>query len=219
VLRGTRTLPITAFIVATFYRVNQVFVERAEVAKKISTQLCPKVLNKIRAQQLVARGYQVSRFGPCIFEVNTGNCTYEVTINGRLSECVCQVFQLTGIPCGHMLACYSDQWHKTDFHTLCHEWYLIDMYRNAYASSFIPVPDKRSWSILERSNVLPPALRRKKGRPKSTRIHNSMDIRETEDDTRKRKCSHCSQLGHYKKRCPQIQGKGHVTPRVRGNCF
>ena len=109
VLKGTRSLPVTAFVVATFYRVNQAFVERSEKGSKMTTQLCPKVVDKIRHRQLAARGYQVCRFGPCAFEVNTGISKYPVTINGKSSDCVCQTFRLTGLPCSHMLACCGEQ--------------------------------------------------------------------------------------------------------------
>jgi transposase-like protein len=50
VLRGIRSLPITAFVAATFYRVNQAFVERTDEGRKMTTELCPKVLDKIRTR-------------------------------------------------------------------------------------------------------------------------------------------------------------------------
>ncbi|XP_078171452.1 uncharacterized protein LOC144565535 [Carex rostrata] len=203
VLRGTRSLPVTAFVAATFYRVNQAFVERSEQGRKMTTQLCPKVIDQIRPRQIASRGYQVCRFGLCDYEVNTGTSKYSVTINGRSSICVCQAFRLIGLPCSHMLACCSDQWHKTNFHTLCNDWYFTEMYRNAYSIQFHPVPDKRFWPSIEGPTVLPFALRKKKGRPKSTRIHNSMDVRETTVTT-KRKCGHCKELGHNKKKCQQL---------------
>ncbi|XP_078156118.1 uncharacterized protein LOC144551892 [Carex rostrata] len=92
VLRGTRSLPVTAFVAATFYRVNQDFVERSEQGRKMTTQLCPKVIDQIRPRKIASRGYQVCRFGPCDYEVNTGTSKYSVTINGRSSICVCQAF-------------------------------------------------------------------------------------------------------------------------------
>jgi hypothetical protein len=39
IIRGTRSLPIIAFVTATFYRVNQAFVDRCEVGRKLTTQL------------------------------------------------------------------------------------------------------------------------------------------------------------------------------------
>lgn len=68
----------------------------------------------------------------------------------------------------------------------------------------------RFWPSTEGPTVLPPALRNKKGRRKSTRIRNSMDVRENTGG--KRKCLHCSELDHYKKRCPQLR-------KTRGNKY
>jgi hypothetical protein len=62
------------------------------IFKKNLTQLCPKALDIIRPRQLASRGYQISRFGPCEFEVNNGTSTYSVLINEKLSECICQAF-------------------------------------------------------------------------------------------------------------------------------
>ena len=55
--------------------------------------------------------------------------------------------------------------------------------------------------------ILCPSLdmkRTSKGRPKSSRIRNDMDIREQRDRTKK--CSYCQTLGHTKKMCPNITG-------------
>jgi SWIM zinc finger len=184
----------------------------------MTTELCPKVLDKIRPRQLASCGYQVCRFGPCEFEVNTGTSTYLVIINGRLSECVCQTFRHTGLPCSHMLASCGDKWHGTNFHTLCDNWYFSEVYRNAYSLQFHPVPDKRLWSSHEEPAILPPALRKKKGRPKSTRICNSMDARETISTT-KRKCKQCNEVSHYKKKCPQLHKNPNRAHQVRGNLY
>lgn len=162
VLRGTQTLSITAFVAATFYRVNQAFVQRSEEARNIKTRLYPKILAKIRPRQLAARGHQVCHFGPCSFEVNTGNNNYAVTINGRLSECVCQTFRLIDLPCSGMLASCGGQWHGTDFHMLCDDWYFTEMHRDAYGTLFTPVPDERFWPRPRGPKVIPPALRKER---------------------------------------------------------
>jgi hypothetical protein len=115
-----------------------------------------------------------------------------------------------------MLVSCGDQWHKINLHILCDVWYFIEMYRNAYSIQFHHVPDKKYWLSFEGPTVLPPPVRKKMGCPKSTRIRNLMDVRER-TDTSKRKCSNYNELGHYKKKCPQILKSSNLMHQTRGN--
>ncbi|KAK9265356.1 hypothetical protein L1049_027226 [Liquidambar formosana] len=52
-------------------------------------------------------------------------------------------------------------------------------YVSSWAPIFHPIPDSSTWPILEGPTLIADErLRRGKGRPKSTRLHNEMDIRE-----------------------------------------
>jgi hypothetical protein len=86
---------------------------------------------------------------------------------------------------------------------LCDSSYSTEMYRNAYSILFHPVPNKRFWPRHAGPTLLPLALREKKrGRPKSTRICNSMDMRET--SVVECKCPQCNELSHYNKMMSKV---------------
>ncbi|XP_020111290.1 uncharacterized protein LOC109726214 [Ananas comosus] len=199
VLKGIRALPVTAFVAGTFYKLNSYFVKRRENGESMTATLAPKIQSRITMNMVTARGHIVYRFGTIEFEVQTGYSDYNVTINGTEADCNCGEFKLTGIPCSHILAVCSNSQLRIDYHSLCSHWYTVECYRQTYAPLFHPVPDRRYWPRPMGPPIVPPPVRRKKGRPRSTRIRNIMDA----TSGRRTKCSICKQHGHYRNTCPQ----------------
>ena len=73
--------------------------------------------------------------------------------------------------------------------------------RAYYDRSFILVSDPRNWQPIEGPITRPnPAMKRRHGRPKSTRIRNEMEWREGQIS--RLNCGICREEGHNRRRCP-----------------
>ncbi|KAL4579442.1 hypothetical protein LXL04_015590 [Taraxacum kok-saghyz] len=79
--------------------------------------------------------------------------------------------------------------------------YSIVAYCDTWASEFLPIPHEAYWPQSLFGELLPnlELLRNKKGRPRSTRLRNRMDIKEQRSANL---CGICKQSGHNRKKCP-----------------
>ena len=68
------------------------------------------------------------------------------------------------------------------------------------ASLFYPIFDEDEWPLYDGPTIVAPESMKRQvsGRPKSTRLHNEMDIREGKT---KIKCGLCKQQGHNRRSC------------------
>ncbi|RYR28615.1 hypothetical protein Ahy_B01g052760 [Arachis hypogaea] len=81
----------------------------------------------------------------------------------------------------------------------------MDEIRKIYQHEFVPVGHPSKWSAdTEPQLISNSALRRGgKGRPKSTRYLNEMDIRQMRGP---RQCNFCREESHSRSRCPHCLG-------------
>ena len=90
-----------------------------------------------------------------------------------------------------------------DFKIYIDRCYTLHDYHQTYVPQFQPIPHEEYWPQQnEHGIIIPDANRlRQKGRPRSTRIRNDMDIREAGN---KRKCTICKEEGHDRQSCPRL---------------
>ena len=70
-----------------------------------------------------------------------------------------------------------------DFYKYVDRCYTLHDYYQSYAPQFQPIPHEEYWSEQDDETLIMPDMSRlrQKGRPRSTRIRNDMDIRESEN--------------------------------------
>ncbi|KAJ7952928.1 Transposon protein, putative, Mutator sub-class [Quillaja saponaria] len=212
VLKGARQVPITALVRLTFYRCVKYFVEhRAYINAQLGAgnQYTTDTIEKIQNWAERAGGHELRQFhtGLGIIEIKTqfrgwqarkGGNQHTVRLNER--TCTCNKPQQYILPCSHVIAaCASMHLNYTDF---IGEWYKLRNQELVYTPQFNPVMHDDYWPEFQFPHVVPDMSKlRKKGRPKTHRFHNEMDITES---SRQLRCGLCRQEGHNRKNCPNI---------------
>ncbi|XP_027357328.1 uncharacterized protein LOC113866717 [Abrus precatorius] len=182
VLKGSRNLPITALVKATFGRLVEYFVKRGEEAMyefHNGIIFCRKVMLQIQKNQEEA--------------------SHTKFVDMTFKEKVLRRFQCYRFPCSHVIAaCIAvsiDFWQYVD------PVYSLQYVVNAYSPQWFPFGNECNIVTNSEWKLVPDVDRaRGKGRPKSTRIRNEMDW--VESQTRQR-CSNCNEVGHNQRHCPQ----------------
>ncbi|GKA32151.1 hypothetical protein Tco_0718518 [Tanacetum coccineum] len=110
-------------------------------------------------------------------------------------------WQMERFPCSHALAVCR---HRGDNPlTIIHTVYTTAMFKQQYLSDFTPLPHvdywlNSDWNIKANNSKINVS----RGRKKSSRIRNEMDIRHPDEPKR---CGLCRQTGHNRSRCTNSQ--------------
>lgn len=210
VLKGTRNLPITSLIRSTFHRLAMLFAVKGcdaltqRAAGHIYSEMVMKSITKNinAAKSIKIREYSHDRR---VFEAvelaapEDGGIAgdYKVDLNRR--TCDCGEFQAFRYPCRHVIAGCAH--YHVQYEPYIDDVYLLDTISKVYGLEFNPIGHESTWPQYNGDCLCPdPALRRpKKGRPKSTRIRNEMDLREKGQPKR---CGICRTVGHSRNNCP-----------------
>ena len=91
--------------------------------------------------------------------------SYIVDFNTK--SCDCKRWQLTGIPCHHVIACCRTD--RIDAETLVHSCYTVETYKEAYSHNLMPLRGRSHWEKTNGSQVHPPLYTKVMGRPKKNR--------------------------------------------------
>ncbi|RVW94352.1 Serine/threonine-protein phosphatase 7 long form-like [Vitis vinifera] len=190
VLKGARSLPITALVQLTFFRLNSYFVVRREQgANRLASneEYTPYVDAKIKANVVKAGSHEIVLYDHIRgqFHVKTNKGTKSSSTRGRtyrinLQEyaCTCGKTLIYGFPCSHILA--ACHFRSVDFRPLVQHYYSTQSYYNSWAPLFHPIFNVYEWPPYDGLIIVPSESmkRASSGRPKSSRLHNEMDVRE-----------------------------------------
>ena len=96
----------------------------------------------------------------------------------RKKKCTCRKTLIYGFPCTHIIA--ACQHRCVDFRFFMEGYYTTQAYYDTWASLFHPIFNEDEWSLYDGLTIGPPKSMQRmgSGRPKSTRLHNEMDVRE-----------------------------------------
>nr|KAJ0213933.1 hypothetical protein LSAT_V11C400197080 [Lactuca sativa] len=204
VLKGARFLPITACVQLTFYRLVHYFEVRRPLGNSSRANgdaYTPHVLVKQVALMSKASAHSLRSFNreKGIFELITQRGRNVQVVNLEQKTCTCGKWEVFKYPCSHVLsACATLSLNSWQYVDKC---YSIVKYCDTWASEFSPLPHEAYWPQSLFKELLPnfELLRNKKGRPRSTRLRNGMDIKE---GRKANLCGICKQSGHNRKKCP-----------------
>ncbi|XP_057520881.1 uncharacterized protein LOC130801132 [Amaranthus tricolor] len=159
-------------------------------------RLCPKITKRVQVLCNESRSCRAFMSSPGEYEVVEGKSTLAVSLNQR--TCLCNVWQLTGIPCRHAMRAILHE--GLDPQSLVDDWYSVEKYKLAYHHNIKPIPDQDKWPATEHPTILPPVLKRGVGRPCRNRKRGDDEERKTKR-SKTIKCGKCGDFGHNKASC------------------
>ncbi|GJS98142.1 transposase, MuDR, MULE transposase domain protein [Tanacetum coccineum] len=134
--------------------------------------------------------------------IETGK-VYEVDDHRRVETvelcngtCTCRKWQVSGLPCGHVLA-ICRVYGLTDCNGLAKRWFMRTALKGTYQELVYPVGEVSSWQIPNNLPVVkPPVMSKPAGRPKSTKR-----IRSQGEEPVTVRCGRCGARGHNRQGC------------------
>ena len=202
VLKGARSLPITTLVQLTFSRLNSYFVARREQgAARLTSdeQFTPYVDAQIQGHVVKAGSMEIVLYdhlqGRFHVKSRSGRI-HHLNLNDK--KCTCGKTLIYGFPCSHIIA--ACQHRCVDFRSFVQGYYTTQSYYDTWASLFYPIFNEDEWPLYNGPTIiaLGSMKRQVSGRPKSTHLHNEMDVREGKT---KIKCGLCKQHGHNRQSC------------------
>lgn len=164
-----------------------------------------------------------SMFWTAIFNGDPSNETFEVhKQNSKVGvslthqTCTCQVWQLTGMPCEHAIACIAHKHEKPESYV--HQWLTMEALNATYEHYIQPVNSEEYWAVSEHPKPEPPPLKRPIGRPKKHRRKDAVSEEVPGGKKLKKRyrptCTKCLQPGHYEKTCKGPAKPGYVKRKA-----
>jgi hypothetical protein len=101
------------------------------------------------------------------FLVSTLELEKHYIVDMKTRTCDCNRWQLSGIPCHHVIACCRND--NINPENLVHSCYTVDAYMKAYAFNLAPLRGRIFWEKTNGVIVHPPLFTKVMGRPKKNR--------------------------------------------------
>ncbi|KAL6324769.1 hypothetical protein AAG906_018296 [Vitis piasezkii] len=178
VLKMACSLPITALVQLTFFRLNSYFVVRMEQGANLlasNEEYTPYVDAKIKANVVKVGSHEIVLYDHIRgqFHVKT-NKAYRINLQEYARTCGKTL--IYGFPCSHILA--ACHFCSVDFRPLVQHYYSTQSYYNSWAPLFHPSFNVYEWPPYDGPIIVPSKSmkRASSGRPKSSRLHNEMDV-------------------------------------------
>ncbi|BFG21671.1 hypothetical protein CerSpe_079460 [Prunus speciosa] len=170
--------------------------------------------NKVESSKCIAhlagqKMYQVVHMSGVQFAVDLAKHT-----------CTCRGWNLTGIPCGHAIACICRR-HEDPVKYI-HSCYKKASWKRAYGPFIHPIANEELWEHANFPPILPPVYHKQLGRPKKVRAREKDEKPAAPTGSKlsrsfhvKIKCSICGEHGHNKRKCDKRGGANNINKAKR----
>ncbi|XP_074297884.1 uncharacterized protein LOC141628676 [Silene latifolia] len=167
--------------------------------EEITTTLMQRALLEVEKDKAAECRVAVST--PTVFQVSHGIDVLTVDLEAR--SCTCRKWDLTGIPCFHVVAAIFDISALAEDYV--HEMYKRKAYLRSYNMSISPCPGQRHWPKVELP-LNPPPIKIGPGRPRKKRRRAPHENPKKPGKLTKHgiemSCSVCKSKSHNKRKCP-----------------
>ncbi|GJS43735.1 transposase, MuDR, MULE transposase domain protein [Tanacetum coccineum] len=139
-----RKLPITMLTETYREMLQKWYFERREVAANMKHEITDWVTDKVHKRKLKSALWVVNGIDQNLYQVYDGGHNREVNLMSR--SCQCRKWQLSGIPCGHVIA-VTRFLGLTDCVQFVADWFKKEKYQGTYAESIHFVGDMHEWEL------------------------------------------------------------------------
>ncbi|GJT31623.1 calcium/proton exchanger [Tanacetum coccineum] len=156
-------------IITMLEEIRLYIMQRLVAMNKIATNLEDTITPSIRKRLELLKEKQRLVGLPSGFqelEVRKDDQSYGVNLQHKV--CQCRMWELSGVPCVHVVAAYLHCGIEIDLGVS--HWYSQNCWFNAYQFSIKPVYGSNMWKRTNDVPPLPPLVRRMPGRPQKSRI-------------------------------------------------
>ncbi|XP_057432629.1 uncharacterized protein LOC130725413 [Lotus japonicus] len=102
-----------------------------------------------------------------LFQVEHAGFEDQFIVDIDKQSCTCNYWELNGIPCRHVVACFNDKGLKPENYV--HQYYLRATYEICYGHMISPINGENKWPKMSQDDILPPEIKRGPRRPKKLR--------------------------------------------------
>ena len=120
-----------------FYKLVQRIKGKQIDAEKWEGIICPKIKKKLDKFAEWSAGYFVISAGYKLFKVGTGDMEKSYIVDFNTKTCDCKRWQLSGIPCHHVIACCRTE--NIDPELMVHSCHSVETYKQAYSQNLMPL--------------------------------------------------------------------------------
>lgn len=129
--------------------------------KKCTTTHCPRIMKKLEKNKETSYMYTTTRNGESKYQIYGPNGQF--VVDKVQSTCSCRVWQLSGIPCSHVVSAINYNMERSE--NYLYEWHSVSIYLDTYGHTLNPTHGKEDWPKSEQGPMIPPLpVNRKKGK-------------------------------------------------------
>ena len=219
-LEGLRHLPPIQLLEKLREQHTGLMYTRHVVSQRFTGNLPPKVKKAIRDATKRSCAAIVRRCGEYEFQVELDE--YKGCVRLDAKHCDCEIWQVSGIPCHHAMACINTVRGNPDDY--CDAFFSIQSWRKCYSGVIHPIPSMNLWPQFENLDLAPPVARPLPGRPKKHKRRSQGEPRPVpRPQSSTKRCGICNQFGHNRLSCSQTaapkppsrpRGRPFKTPRT-----
>jgi hypothetical protein len=162
-----REMPMLSMLENVFYKIMHRNMSKQKDFEKWSGTICPKIKKKLDKLIEWSKNCIVLSAGGGEYRISSLELEKDYAVDLKARTCDCKRWQLSGIPCHHVLACCRADRINPD--SLVHSCYSIETYKKAYAHNLHPLRGRAFWEKVDGVLVHPPLYTKVMGRPKKNR--------------------------------------------------
>ncbi|GJS97887.1 transposase, MuDR, MULE transposase domain protein [Tanacetum coccineum] len=162
-----RKLPVLKLAETYRAMLQDWYFECQKLTANMKYEITDWVADKVHKRKLKSATWIVHRVNQYLYQVLNGR--YNRQVNLETGVCECRKWQLSRIPCGHIIA-VTRFLHLTDCVQYVSDWFKKEKYQGTYAESIHFLGDMQEWEFLSHIHLaIPPRMDNPQpGRPKNT---------------------------------------------------